>query len=126
MDHPVNARLLLCLATLALHGAAPAQALNDPTRPPASLYTPAVDPDAAPASKEPQLQSVLIARHAGGRHVAVIDGQTVRLGEQFRGARVARMTQHEVVLVNGKERRVLRLFPPAASPQRHNESNEKD
>ena len=67
------------------------------------------------------MQSVLIARHAGGRHVAVIDGQTVRLGEQFRGARVARMTQNEVVLVKGKERRVLRLFPRAPAPERHNE-----
>ncbi|RSZ60137.1 hypothetical protein HF313_15435 [Massilia atriviolacea] len=113
--------MLLCLAALLAHGALLAQPLKDPTRPPARLYTPPAESDAAPASKEPQLQSVLIARHAGGRHVAVIDGQTVRLGEQFRGARVAAMTQNEVVLVDGKQRRVLRLFAPAPSPQRHNE-----
>lgn len=129
MDHLVTPRLLmlpllclhLCLAALTAHGAALAQPLNDPTRPPPRLYTPAADASASPASAEPQLQSVLIARHAGGRHVAVIDGQTVRLGEQFRGARVASMTQNEVVLVNGKQRRVLRLFAKAPSPQRHNE-----
>ncbi|WP_054267817.1 hypothetical protein [Massilia antarctica] len=125
MDGLVNARLLLCAAALALQGAAVAQPLADPTRPPARFYTPAGDPAAAPpppmANAAPQLQSVLIARHPGGRHVAVIDGQTVRLGDQFKGARVAQMTQTEVVLVDGKSRRVLRLYPPAPAPQRHNE-----
>ncbi|WP_243490014.1 hypothetical protein [Massilia violaceinigra] len=119
MDDLMSARLLLCALALAAQ-AASAQPLPDPTRPPASLTTPAGDA-AAPHSVEPQLQSVLIARHAGGRHVAVIDGQTVRLGEQFRGARVAQMTQNEVVLVKGRERRVLRLFPRTPAPQRLNE-----
>lgn len=120
MDDPVSPRLLLCLAALAVHGAALAQSggLSDPTRPPARLYSPPAGDETAVATREPQLQSVLIARHAGGRHVAVIDGQTVRLGEQFHGARVAQMTQNEVVLVRGKERRVLRLFAPSPSPQR--------
>ena len=123
MDDVVSARLLLCAVAAAAHLGAAAQALQDPTRPPARLYTPAADAWAAPQSKEPQLQSVLIARHPGGRHVAVIDGQTVRLGEQFRGARVTQMTQNEVVLVNGRERRVLRLFARTPSPQRHNEKD---
>ena len=61
------------------------------------------------------LQSVLIARHPGGRHVAVIDGQTVALGEQFKGARVARMTDNEVVLVKGNSRQILKLFPRPAN-----------
>ena len=119
MDDLMSARRWLCALALTAQ-AASAQPLLDPTRPPPRLYTPAEDA-AAPQSVEPQLQSVLIARHAGGRHVAVIDGQTVRLGEQFRGARVARMTQNEVELVKGKERRVLRLFPRAPAPERHNE-----
>ncbi|MDM5180313.1 hypothetical protein PO883_24330 [Massilia sp. DJPM01] len=123
-------RLLLCAAALALHPlAAVAQPLADPTRPPPRYYAPAGDPATVPAAAQaqaqaqalPQLQSVLIARHPGGRHVAVIDGQTVRLGDQFKGARVAQMTQTEVVLVDGKSRRVLRLYPPAPPPQRHNE-----
>ncbi|NHZ94813.1 hypothetical protein F2P46_03520 [Massilia sp. CCM 8734] len=114
----------MCAVSLALVCVGPGVAagpLPDPTRPPARLYTPAGDAAAAPQSMEPQLQSVLIARHAGGRHVAVIDGQTVRLGEQFRGARVTRMTDNEVVLVKGREHRVLRLFPRTPSPQRLNE-----
>lgn len=127
MDEPVIARLLprllpcLLSAAALAHGAAAAQALSDPTRPPASVYMPAPDPAAPQASQEPQLQSVLIARHQGGRHVAVIDGQTVRLGESFRGARVVRMTQNEVELADGKRRRVLRLYAPMPTPQRHNE-----
>jgi MSHA biogenesis protein MshK len=128
MDEAVSARLLsglflgLCLCLCAAALPARAQALADPTRPPANLYTPAGD-SAPVASAAPQLQSVLIARHPGGRHVAVIDGQTVRLGGTFKGARVERMTETEVVLVDGRQRRVLRLFPPAPSPQRHNDKD---
>ncbi|MDQ1830325.1 hypothetical protein [Massilia scottii] len=124
MDDAVNPRRLLCMAALALQAAAAtAQPLADPTRPPARFTIPAGSPADAPAAPVanalPQLQSVLIA--PGGRHVAVIDGQTVRLGGLFKGARVAQMTQTEVVLVDGTRRRVLRLYPPAPPPQRHNE-----
>ncbi|GAB3452011.1 hypothetical protein GCM10027321_00170 [Massilia terrae] len=82
-----------------------AQALQDPTRPAAVQ----ANGDGDEASSGPQLQSVLISRRPGGRHVAVIDGETVRLGESFKGARVARITPQEVELVRGKDRQVLRL-----------------
>lgn len=98
-------RSLLAAAMLLVPVAAGAQALQDPTRPPA-LATPG---DGAGAASGPQLQSVLISRRPGGRHVAVIDGDTVRLGETYKGARVARIAQHEVELVRGKERQVLKL-----------------
>lgn len=108
-----------CLAVfaLALAGAsclpAAAQALRDPTRPPAPLIPGGAGARAAaPASSGPRLQSVLIARQPGGRHVAVIDGETVRLGDSYKGARVARMTPNEVELVRGSERRVLKLNAP--------------
>jgi MSHA biogenesis protein MshK len=80
--------------------------LQDPTRPPAAAVA---GENGALSSAGPQLQSVLIARHPGGRHVAVIDGDTVRLGESWNGARVARITPGEVELVRGKERQVLKL-----------------
>ena len=90
--------------------------LLDPTRPPASLGLHA----GADAANDglPRLQSVLISPRQGGRHVAVIDGETVRLGERFKGARVARMSQTEVELVRGRERQVLQLHPsaPGAGP----------
>jgi len=92
---------------------AAAQALRDPTRPPAFLVPGGAGARAAsPVSSGPQLQSILIARQPGGRHVAVIDGETVRLGDSYKGARVARMTPNEVELVRGSERRVLKLNAP--------------
>jgi MSHA biogenesis protein MshK len=102
--------LAACLALLAASGAG-AQALQDPTRPPAAA-TP-MPAATGSVSAGPQLQSILIARAAGGRHVAVIDGETVRLGETFHGAKVARIGENEVVLVRGGERQVLRLYADA-------------
>lgn len=98
-------RLALAAVLLLAQAGAHAQALQDPTRP-AAVQAGA---DGDEASAGPQLQSVLIARQPGGRHVAVIDGETVRLGEFFKGARVARITPQEVELVRGKDRQVLRL-----------------
>lgn len=88
-------------------GSAAAQSLADPTRPPASLARASGEP--AAVSSAPQLQSVLISREPGGRHVAVIDGDTVRLGQTWHGAVVARITESEVELVRGRERQTLKL-----------------
>ena len=110
MDEAVKTLILTTFfAALAAALPAGAQTLADPTRPPAALD--ASRPGGA-AEGQPRLQSVLISPVAGGRHVAVIDGETVRLGDSFRGARVARMTQREVELVRGRERQVLRLDTP--------------
>jgi MSHA biogenesis protein MshK len=113
-------RICLCLAlTVTAWNAALAQALQDPTRPPAALMAGQGASSQAAAAAErgpqlPQLQSVLIARQPGGRHVAVIDGETLRLGDSFRGARVTRIEQNEVELVRGRTRQVLKLNPAAA------------
>ena len=109
-------RLCLCLL-LAAPALAGAQALQDPPRPPAALMAgqgAAGQPATAPVNRAPQLQSVLISRQPGGRHVAVIDGETLRLGETYKGARVARIEQDEVELVRGRTRQVLKLN--AAAP----------
>ena len=110
--------IALTLAALLLASpfvARPARAqLPDPTRPPAALGLRA-GLDAA-GDGLPRLQSVLISPRQGGRHVAVIDGETVRLGDRFKGARVARMSQTEVELVRGRERQVLQLHPAPAGP----------
>jgi MSHA biogenesis protein MshK len=108
------AAVLLLLLLLLAHAGAQAQGLRDPTRPPAQLLSGGADAPAA--SGAPQLQSVLIGRAPGGRRVAVIDGETVRLGESFRGARLVRMTQDEVELARGRERQVLKLNAPPAPP----------
>jgi len=113
MDEAVKKLILTLSAGLALtltHLPASAQALLDPTRPPAGIGQAASD---AAASSGPRLQSILISPRAGGRHVAIIDGDTVRLGDTWKGARVAAMSRNEVVLVRGAERQVLRLDGPA-------------
>jgi MSHA biogenesis protein MshK len=115
MDEAVK-RVCFCVL-LAASNLAPAQALQDPTRPPAALTAgqgSAGQAVAPAAERAPQLQSVLIARQPGGRHVAVIDGETLRLGDSFRGARVARIEQNEVELVRGRTRQVLKLNAAAA------------
>jgi MSHA biogenesis protein MshK len=116
MDEAVNLTKAARLATLALlFGAAGAQAevLQDPTRPAAGAFASTAAPGAAASG--PRLQSILVGREAGGRHLAVIDGETVRLGEQFHGARVARIGDNEVELVRGAERQVLRLYAQEAA-----------
>lgn len=107
----MTARVCIVAACTLAAGAAFAQALQDPTRPPASLMASVNGAQGSAAPDGPQLQSILIARTPGGRHVAVIDGETVRPGDSFRGAKVERMTQTEVVLSKGGKKQVLRLFP---------------
>lgn len=117
MDEAVNRLRLIGLLLAACALPAAAQTLRDPTRPPAAMMqgASAAAGAPAPASTGPQLQSILISREPGGRHVAVIDGETVRLGEMVKGARLTRMSANEVELVRGRERRVLKLNPGAAT-----------
>ncbi|HEV7817020.1 MAG TPA: MSHA biogenesis protein MshK, partial [Janthinobacterium sp.] len=95
MDEAVSARLSCCAMLLAAVLAWPAaqaaqaepQALADPTRPPPeALLATGVAAPAPAAPQLPVLQSVLTSNRPGGRRVAVIDGQTVRLGGKVNGA----------------------------------------
>lgn len=86
---PVLAGLACCVA------GAPVFAqpfLADPTRPPAALSQETPEEAAA----VPILQSVVIPRK--GRPVAVIGGQTVRVGEKFGESRLVRLSEREAVL----------------------------
>ena len=113
-EDAVKRALALCLL-LACALPAAGQALRDPTRPPPAVLGGSASARTMPAAPSgPRLQSVLIAREPGGRHVAVIDGETVRLGDTVRGMRVTRMGPNEVELVRGRERRVLKLDAPAS------------
>jgi MSHA biogenesis protein MshK len=103
----MSARLLcgaIVTAALLAAGAARAQALVDPTRPP-NAPAPGEAQDAAPAI---QLQSILISR---SRRLAIINGDTVALGGTFGEARVVKITETEVTLQKGEETEVLKLFP---------------
>lgn len=99
---------LLAPAALLLCGAALAQGLPDPTRPPAILSAPASMPTGGPADSGPVLQSIL---RSPQRQVAIISGQTVPLHGKFGEQTLIRMTETEVVLSNGKQQQTLKLFP---------------
>lgn len=94
--------------TLAAPGAQ-AQALDDPTRPPAALWAPA---SAAPVvAARPQLQSVLISTQPGGRRLAVIDGQVVKIGSKVGDAVVTDIRDTAVLLRRGKSLETFKLYP---------------
>jgi hypothetical protein len=78
------------------------QGVTDPMRPPAAF--------ASQAGEGPKsgLQSVFIS---GEYRAALIDGHLVEQGHKYGDATVARVTESEVTLVQGRETRVLRLFP---------------
>lgn len=105
----IRSRRWLAAAVLcALAAGAHAQSLQDPTRP----VQPSADGADAGANIGPQLESVLITHRPGGRNLAVIDGDTVRQGDMYKGARVARITRNSVELIRGKDREVLQMSPP--------------
>ena len=98
MRHP---GVTIALVTvLAIAQAASAQTTADPTRPPAALTDNAGQTSVPP---ETVLQSVLIPKK--GKPLAVIGGQTVKLGEMFGDRRLVKVSDREVVLEgpNGKE-----------------------
>ncbi len=100
----------------ALAGAAAAQQLADPMRPP--VLGPSAG--ATTTTVGPVLDMIIIGE---GRHYAVIDGQTVAQGDRVGEARVVRIADTEVTLRDtGGESRVLKLLPQvqkkaAAPPQ---------
>ena len=94
--------LSACLACLALAMASAAAAMNDPTRPPASLT------ESPGLRAAPVLQSVIIGK---GTRAAIIDGERVEIGGRFREARVVKITEDEVVLREDGTTQVLKMFP---------------
>lgn len=93
----------LVAAMLLASAAAVAENLVDPTRPPAAIGGVANVPAA-----ELVLQSVLVSP---GRVSAIINGQTVKLGDKLGEAKVVKIGESEVVLRDGKGEQTLKLFP---------------
>ena len=91
------------LAALLASASAGAENLVDPTRPPA-----APSGAVSVATAELVLQSVLISP---GRMIAIINGQTVKLGDTFGDAKVVKISESEVVLRDGNNVQTLKLFP---------------
>lgn len=85
-----------------------AEALTDPTKPPASISAPAAQSDVAAADKPASLQTIIIAKN---RRAAIIDGQTVELGGKVGEAKLIEVNTANVVLRTTQGRQVLTLFP---------------
>ena len=96
--------LLLLFSHSGLH-AAPEGVAVDPTRPPSFGVGAAGGLEPEPARV---VQSVLIAP---GRTMAVINGETVRVGSIQNGARVVRIDETGVLLSNSGRLEMLKLFP---------------
>ncbi len=89
--------------SLAMLAPAWAQGLADPTRPPNAQ----ADSQESGQGGATQLQSVLISQR---RRLAIINGNTVALGDMVGEAKVVKITETEVVLQKGNETEVLKLF----------------
>ena len=103
----------LSLMILSLCGAAQAESLPDPTRPPSGVETAVT----AVAPSGPVLQLI---RTLDGKRMALISGQTVVIGSKLNGAIVTRIDEDRVVLRGAEGVLTLKLFPdldksPAAS-----------
>ena len=88
-------------------GAAQAQGLADPTRPPPGLRS-AGAPRATGEAAGLVLQSVIIS---DTRRSAIISGQHVMLGGRIGPARLIKVSETAVVLLTGDSRRTLKLYP---------------
>ncbi len=84
-----------------------ADTLGDPTRPPASVEF-LQESRGSVATSVPILQSIIMSQ---GRRMAIINGQSVRLGEKFGAARLEKINESEVVLRVGGNLETLKLYP---------------
>ncbi len=108
----MKVRFAVAALALGCFSAAWAQALPDPTRPPAAWLAAqpkaAGAPSGADVESVPQLQSLLIGP---SRRYAIIDGQLVGVGDMFNDARVVAVRSTEVVLRSERGTQTLKLFP---------------
>lgn len=105
------------LLLLAAASAAPAQTLDDPTRP--DHLEPERQAAAAPASPW-ALSSIVFSDE---RKLAVINGQIVKVGDRIAGATVLEILPYAVRLQIGNETRTAQLLAGSAHMKRAAETN---
>ena len=103
---------VFCLTLLLVAGLASARGI-DPTQPPANLLP--AEGEAAQSEAMPRLQSVL--RGARGSR-AVIDGQNLKVGDEYAGVRVLAIYPQAVLIERREQRQLLRLAEPVLQPSR--------
>lgn len=85
-----------------------AQALTDPTRPPAVMQTDEKSAGTQNESTTPMLQSILVSPV---RKQAIINGKALTVGERVGQAKIVQITENAVVLRTGNNVQTLKLFP---------------
>ncbi len=100
---------ILGLASLV---AAPSVFALDPTQPPAGR---SVSDAPVEATSVLRLQAILIN---GGRARAVIDGQTLKVGDHVANARIAEIRAHSVVIDRQGQQQELHLSAPIIQTSR--------
>lgn len=99
---------LLGAVALALGATAHAQALADPTRPPAGVRSGGAGGRGTSEPGDLVLQSVIISETSRS---AIINGEHVMLGGKIGPARLIKVSEAAVVVLTGDARRTLKLFP---------------
>ena len=84
-----------------------AEELPDPTRPPAIIAMPVIAASGV-ADKPARLQSIIISKT---RRAAIIDGETVELGDKHGDAKLIEVNEGSIVLLSAEGRQVMALFP---------------
>jgi hypothetical protein len=107
MRRTVSSDIFAACALALVAGAGWCQELSDPTRPPPGFYT-GTGPARAGQSGGLVLQSVLIFPDFRS---AIISGEHVSLGQSVGGQRLVKVSETEVVLLEGGTRHTLKLFP---------------
>jgi MSHA biogenesis protein MshK len=99
-----------CLAALleASSWVVSAEVLTDPTRQPAELSVLPISGVRANAPKNIKLQSIIISPE---RRAAIINGQTVKVGDPVDDETLVEVNEGSVVLQGKQGRKVLTLFP---------------
>ena len=107
MHRTVLSRIFAACVLAFVAGAGWCQELSDPTKPPAGFYLGA-GPGRPGEHGDLVLQSVLIFPDVRS---AIISGEHVSLGEKIGGLRLVKVSETEVVLLDGGIRHTLKLFP---------------
>ncbi len=98
---------------------AAAETLPDPTRPPLELRSGEAGETHAEASAEAERKGLQVIIIAPNRRAAIIDGQTVELGEKYHGAKLIEVNEGTLVLLDAHGKRsVITMFPKVGLRQK--------
>lgn len=91
----------------------PAMAALDPTQPPVNM---SVGVDSAEETAKPLILQAIV--RGAGQTRAVINGQSLRVGDDLSGVRVNAIYPHAVLIERNGQQELLRLVEPITKPSR--------